>query len=163
MQKVWKIPLLLCLCWLLAGCENYPKDPNDTLAQVTGGTLVVGYSENPPWVTLGPNGHPGGVEADLVRGFAKTIQAQITWKRDTEQNLLEELEEKKLHLVLAGLTDDSPWKSKISFTRPYLEQGKKKHVFGVVMGENAFVTKLEKYLHQKEDSLKTRYGHATPQ
>ncbi|RNI31944.1 hypothetical protein EFA69_05390 [Rufibacter immobilis] len=115
---------------------------------------MVGYSENPPWVVKGPNG-PTGIEPDLVKAFAQTLQADIRWRNDTEQNLLEELEQNKLHLVMAGITHDTPWKKKIAFTRPYLEQGKKKHVLGVIKGENAFVLALEKFLHQQEPFLKT--------
>ncbi|WP_460892102.1 transporter substrate-binding domain-containing protein [Rufibacter soli] len=145
--------LLLFAFWGTSGCDKIPKDPEDTLRQVTGGTLHVGYSENPPWVVKGAQ-EPTGLEPEMVKAFAKTINARVQWHQDTEQELLEALEKKKLQLVVAGLTDDSPWKSKISFTRPYLTLGKKKHVFGVVMGENAFVMKLEKFLHKKEEELK---------
>ncbi|KAA3436836.1 transporter substrate-binding domain-containing protein [Rufibacter hautae] len=146
---------LSCFLLLATSCQDFPKDPEKTLEQVSNGTLKVGYSENPPWVVKGPEG-PTGIEAELVRGFAKTLNAKVEWQNDTEQNLLEDLEEKKLHLVIAGITDDSPWKSKISFTRPYTEMAKKKHVLCVVMGENAFIVKLEKFLHQQQSTLENR-------
>ncbi|AMM49935.1 hypothetical protein TH61_00355 [Rufibacter sp. DG15C] len=157
MKQYFQLPLVLCICLvgLLAGCTQYPKDPEDTLTKVTGGTLVVGYSENAPWVVDGANG-PSGLEADLVRGYAKTINAQIEWKKDTEQDLLHALEENQLHVVIAGITDDTPWKKNISFTRPYAELEKKKHVFCVIKGENALVTSLEKYLHSQKSVIEKR-------
>ncbi len=146
---------LILVVALLTGCQNFPKDPEKTLEQVTNGTLKVGYSENPPWVVKGPAG-PTGIEPDLVKAFANGLNAKIEWQNDSEQNLMEELEKHNLHLVIAGVTDDTPWKSKISFTRPYVELQKKKHVFCVIMGENAFITKLESFLRQQQTTLETR-------
>ena len=146
------------LIWLLAGlfigCENYPKDPDKTLEQVRNGTLIVGYAENPPWVIKTAT-EPTGIEAQLIKDFASTINARIKWQNDTEQDLFEQLEKKELHLVIAGLTDKNTWKSKISFTRPYLKKEKDKHVMAVLKGENAFVLHLEKFLLSQEEKLKT--------
>ncbi|RNI21772.1 transporter substrate-binding domain-containing protein [Rufibacter latericius] len=148
-------PFLFALFFLFSltfGCQDFPKDPEKTLEQVTNGTLKVGYSENPPWVVKGPQG-PTGIEADLVKAFAKSLNATIEWQNDTEQNLMERLEKNELHLVMAGVTDDTPWKQKISFTRPFAEVAKKKHVLCVIKGENAFTVKLEKFLHQQQAYL----------
>lgn len=148
------LPLLSFLWMLLvSGCQDFPKDPQKTLEKVTNHTLEVGYSENPPWVVKGET-EPTGIEPQLVKAFARTLNAQVRWHNDTEQNLLEDLEKRKLHLVIAGLTDKSPWKSKVAFTRPYLTQGKEKHVLAVVMGENAFTLQLEKFLYRHEAHLK---------
>jgi membrane-bound lytic murein transglycosylase MltF len=107
----------------------------------------VGYSESRPWVTKSGN-TPGGTEAELVRQFAQTLHARIEWHNDTEQNLFERLEKNEIHLVIAGLTDETPWKDKIGMTRPYREVGKKKHVMAVAPGENAFLVALETFLQQ---------------
>ncbi|AKQ44940.1 hypothetical protein TH63_03750 [Rufibacter radiotolerans] len=152
-HKIRLLLFLLLPLWGLSSCDKIPKDPEDSLEKVSGGTLDVGYSENPPWVVKGAQ-EPTGLEPEMIKAFAKTIKAKVQWHPGTEQQLLEALEKKELHLVVAGLTDDSPWKSKISFTRPYLTLEKKKHVFGVIMGENALVLELEKFLHKKEEELK---------
>ena len=81
------------------------------------GTLLVGYSENRPWVTKSGD-EPGGTEAELVKQFAQTLNAKIEWHNDTEQNLFERLEKNEIHLVIAGLTDETPWKKTIGITRP---------------------------------------------
>jgi ABC-type amino acid transport substrate-binding protein len=151
------VPLLTFL-FLTAGCQNFPSDPEGTLQQATNGTLLVGYSENPPWVIKGTAG-PEGIEPDLVKAFARTINAEVQWRNDSEQNLLDELEKNNLHLVIAGITDDTPWAKKVSFTRPYFKTGKKHHVLGIIKGENAFVVAVEKFLHQQEATLK---NHLTP-
>lgn len=147
--------LIYLLLMLATGCDNFPKDPDKTLEKINKGTLRVGYSENAPWVIKTAK-EPSGLEADLVRGFAKEQNARIVWVNDTEQDLFQKLEKKELHLVIGGLTDKNLWKSKISFTRPYLEIKKDKHVMAILKGENAFTIALETYLHQQESLLNTR-------
>lgn len=144
------------LALLLQACNgNFPKDPEQTLSKIQNDTLRVGYSENLPWV-IKTGQEPAGLEADLLKAFARTIPTTIKWENDTEQNLMEKLEKNELHLVVAGITKDNPWKKKISFTRPYAKQGKKKHVMAVIHGENAFVLKLEEFLYSQEEEVKKR-------
>lgn len=143
--------LLLIPCFL-QGCTNFPKDPENTLEKVKNGTLLVGYSENPPWVVKTKDG-PTGIEPDLVKAFAKTLHASIEWKNDTEQELFEDLEKRKIQMVIAGITDDTPWKTKVAVTRPYTEQNKKKHVMAVMQGENAFIIHLEKFLYRNKPQI----------
>ncbi|UOQ68334.1 transporter substrate-binding domain-containing protein [Hymenobacter volaticus] len=144
--------LLVATSLLLIGCNGFPKDPEHTLDQVRNGTLIVGYSANPPWVVKTANG-PTGTEVALVEAFARTLPAQIQWRNDTEQNLFEALEHRQVHVVVAGLTDQNPWKEKVAFTRPYQEVGKEKHVLASIQGENAFIVALERFLHQQEATL----------
>ncbi|MDQ3292584.1 MAG: transporter substrate-binding domain-containing protein [Bacteroidota bacterium] len=144
--------LLLTMVLLTSACDNFPKDPDKTLTKIKNGTLLVGYTENPPWV-IKTQTEPSGAEAQLVKKFAKTQGAEIKWVNDTEQDLFQKLEKRELHLVIGGFTDKNTWKSKISFTRPYLERQKEKHVMAVLKGENAFVVALETFLHQQKSNL----------
>ncbi len=144
--------LLLLIPWfacLSAGCDSFPKDPRRTLDRVRNATLRVGYSENPPWVTKSGDA-PGGTEAELVKRFAQTLNAKIEWHNDTEQHLFERLEKNEIHLVIAGISDETPWKDKIGMTRPYVKAGKKKHVMAVAPGENGFLVALETFLQQQQ-------------
>ncbi|WP_066835994.1 transporter substrate-binding domain-containing protein [Rufibacter ruber] len=159
-MKQLKLVGLFCCLVNLSSCGQFPKDPEKTLRQVTNGTLKVGYSQNKPWV-MGQMGVPTGVEAALVQGFARSVNARVQWVNDTEQNLFEKLEQQQLHLVIAGTTDDTPWKKKIAFTRPYAEVGQKKHVMGVIKGENAFVVALESFLHGQKQSIEAQWRHET--
>lgn len=146
----------------LQACDTFPQDPEHTLAQARNGTLLVGYSENPPWV-MKTAGAPTGIEPALVQGFARTLGARVQWHHDTEQHLFEALEKKRLHLVVAGLTDENPWKKQVAFTRPFIERpkpdqklSKDQHVMATVQGENAFIVALERYLHQQEPAVQTQ-------
>lgn len=136
----------------LSGCGNFPKDPENTLKKVQNGVLMVGYSENPPWV-VETDSIPTGIEPELIKDFAKSLNADIEWVKDTEQNLIDELKKKEVHLVVAGITSDSPRKKEVALTRPFIKHNKKKQVMAAIQGENAFVVQLERFLFRREKEL----------
>lgn len=113
--------LLTGLLALGLACEDYPRDPEGTLDRARGGTLRVGVSDAEPWVT-GSDGVPGGLEADLVRGFAETIGADVEWVRGPHQEHMEALAKFELDLVAGGVTTATPWKKDVGLTRPYLKE-----------------------------------------
>jgi polar amino acid transport system substrate-binding protein len=105
-------------CLVLCGC-GLPVDPNSTLAPVRGGTIRAGLSHNPPWVRTA-TAEASGIEPDLVREFAATIDARVDWVRGSESQLFAALKAGELDVVLGGLTDDSPWASELAATLPYV-------------------------------------------
>lgn len=145
-------------CLLLTGCGvTIPTDPEGTLADVRGGVLRVGVSPNPPWTEEDAvaSGGPGGIEPDLVRGFAEQVDAEIEWTSGAEQTLFDQLDRGELDLVVGGLTAKSPWSSHAALTYPYAQTedpsgAKELHVMAVRVGENAFMTELERYLLEQE-------------
>jgi polar amino acid transport system substrate-binding protein len=104
----------------LSGCE-IPQDPDGTLDRVTGGTMRVGVTETDPWVTLEGGEPSGGVEVELVRRFARDLDARVEWVDGSEEELVNAAKEGSLDLVIAGLTSKSRWKKDVAFTRPYAE------------------------------------------
>lgn len=107
----------------LAAC-GLPRDPEGTLAGVReSGRLVVGVAEAPPWVTRpgggDPRAEPAGVEADLVRGFAASLGAEVEWVWGGLDEHLAALEEFELDLAVGGLAAGSAWSKRVGFTRPY--------------------------------------------
>jgi ABC-type amino acid transport substrate-binding protein len=148
--------LLPALMVLLAagGCSvTVPTDPDGTLDRVTGGTLRVGVSPNPPWTELpgGPDADPAGTEVELVERFAEAIDAEIVWVPGGEEDLVGQLEHDELDLLIGGLTARSPWSNKVALTYRYVEttgpHGEKElHVMAAPMGENAFLVELERFL-----------------
>ena len=144
------------VCLLAAGCGlTIPADPERTLERVTGSTMRVGVSPNPPWTDVSETGEPSGTEVDLVREFAGTLQAQVEWVVGGEQPLIAALELGELQLVIGGLTSETPWTEKAAITKPYAEtqdpEGRrKKLVMAAPMGENEFLLALEKFLLGKD-------------
>jgi len=102
-----------------AGNSHYPRDPEQTLARVRHGTLRVGYTNADPWVMPGRQG-PQGIEPTLVRAFAQQLGARVEWVVGTEEQLYGALKKHELDLLIAGITDESPWKTEVGLTRPYL-------------------------------------------
>lgn len=164
------LALGLALALVLTGCGAYPADPDGTLERVRSGTLRVGASENGAWVELSrPAPYPAagaggdnqdgtrteqdvrGSEAELVRGFAERLGADIEWTSGAEHVLAEELKHGELDLVIGGLDEKTPWAKHGGLTRPYAETrdsrgSLRKHVMLVPMGENAFLLELDKFL-----------------
>jgi polar amino acid transport system substrate-binding protein len=95
---------------LLGGCQ-YPRDPEGTLDRVRGGTLRVGVAPVEPWEA---------VERELVRQFARTLDARVEWVEGTESELMAALAGRQLDLVIAGLERSSVWMTEAALTRPYV-------------------------------------------
>ncbi|HEX3034964.1 MAG TPA: transporter substrate-binding domain-containing protein [Thermodesulfobacteriota bacterium] len=113
------LKLFLTLIFIaLIGCK-IPQDPEGTLKRVQGGTMRVGVSDNEPWVIKGPNGEPSGVEVELVRQFAKELNAKVEWDWGSVEEHMEALKHYELDLVIGGITEATPWKKEVGMTRPY--------------------------------------------
>ena len=155
-QRFTRGLILLAVMIGLVGCSgHYPADPDGTLDRVSGGTLRVGISHQPPWTDTASEGNseqdPGGIEAQLIEDYAQTINAEVEWHAGGEEQLITLLSERELDVVIGGLTDQSPWDSDSGLTTTYAESiavdGRTaKHVMAVQMGENAFMTSLEEFL-----------------
>jgi len=157
MRNVAAFALLSTLAaGLLTGCgTGIPADPEGTLDRVRDGQLRVGVSTNAPWTETRDGAEPVGIEPDLVRGFAATLNARIQWSEGGEQKLVDELERGNLDIVLGGLTKDTPWWDKVAVTVPYAgatdgHGETHKHVMAAPPGENAFLLELEDFLARQE-------------
>ena len=149
----WRILLLVAVATsLLASCGvSVPADPNGTLERVTDGTLRVGVSPNPPWTEVTQGGEPTGSEVGLVKEFAATLPAEVSWTVGGEEALIKRLEAGELDLVIGGLTADTPWEKHAAITKPYAEgtgpdDKRIKLVMAAPLGENAYLLRLEKFL-----------------
>ena len=116
------LPAVGCalLAVLAAGCQ-FPADPEGTLDQVTGGTLRVGVIDDPPWVELRPGREPAGVEPELVRRFAETIDAEIEWVEGAEADLASAAGGFQLDVIIGGLTREFPYVDDVAMTAPYVD------------------------------------------
>jgi polar amino acid transport system substrate-binding protein len=148
----WRVILVPVLAWLLAGCGvSIPADPEGTLERVTGGTLRVGVSPNPPWTEVTQDDDPTGTEIGLVEEFAATLSAEVSWTVGGEEALIKAMEHGALDLVIGGLTADTPWVAHAAVTQPYGEAtgphgDRIELVMAAPPGENAYLLTLEKFL-----------------
>jgi ABC-type amino acid transport substrate-binding protein len=133
---------------VLAGCGQFPRDPQHTLERVSGGKMIVGVAENPPYVVVDGNSF-SGIEPELLSRFSDSIEAEITWYRGTESELADALKAGRIDMMAAGLKKDSAWKSEVSFARPYHGD----RVIALPKGENAFVTTFERYIIENRSEI----------
>lgn len=153
---VRRLMQLIVVCGVtlgLVGCGgHYPADPEGTLDRISGGVLRVGISHQPPWTDIREGEtSPQGIEVQVIEDYAASINAEIEWQAGGEEELTTLLSENELDLVIGGLTSQTPWESAAAITTSYAESigvdGKTaKHVMAVQMGENAFMTSLERFL-----------------
>lgn len=116
----WKRLFIPLVALVLVGpaCE-IPRDPEGTLARVTGGKMRVGVSESDPWVVL-EGSEPAGVEVEIVELFAEELDAEIEWIEGSEEELADAIEMRTIDLAIGGFTSTNMWSSKITWTHPYL-------------------------------------------
>ncbi|MFL0580204.1 substrate-binding periplasmic protein [Dietzia sp. 179-F 9C3 NHS] len=137
---------------LVAGCSGpFPRDVDGSLERISGGTLRVGVSENPPWTQVSDDGEVTGREADLVTGFARSEGARVEWTPGAESELVTAMTRGDLDVLIGGLTADSPWEQEVAITRHYAEEvtpdgDTEKLVMATPLGENALLVALETYL-----------------
>ncbi|MEX5261682.1 transporter substrate-binding domain-containing protein [Kocuria sp. CPCC 205263] len=117
-RSVAPLAVAALLAVLVTGCgSGFPKDPEGTLDRVRGGELQVGISERPPWTEVADSGRPSGVEVELVEESAERIDAEAVRYPGAESDLIRSLESGDLDVVVAGLTDTSPWDKHAALTR----------------------------------------------
>lgn len=157
MRRAPTAVVAVLVAFALTSCGiSIPTDPNGTLDRVTGGELRVGLSPNDDLVQV-DDGSYTGLEPGLVKEFADSIDASIDWTVGSEEALVRGLENGSLDLVIAGITDKSPWVDRAAATRPYYEVpdghgGTHKLIMLVPMGENAFLSTLERFLDAAGES-----------
>lgn len=137
---------------LLTGCGQplMPADPDGTLQAVRGDVLHAGVTPNGDLMNVSDD-EPSGDEADAIRAFAESLDADVKWTVGAEETLVRGLEDGTLDLVAGGITDKTPWTDKAGVTRAYREvvddQGRRHMLVMLVPpGENAFLSELEHFL-----------------
>ena len=104
----------------LSACDDYPRDADDMTRQAKEQGMRVGASHDPPWVVVSTDGTVGGPEAELVQRYADAQGYRLTWLPGSHDALMDDLERARLHAVVSGHHPDSPWTSKVGWSRPLL-------------------------------------------
>jgi polar amino acid transport system substrate-binding protein len=158
------VAVLALLGVLALGSCQYPRDPEETLDRVSGGTMYVGVIEDPPWVVLEEGREPRGVEPTLVREFAEQIDADVEWVEGSEAELVDAMRGFQLDLIVGGLTRSSPYAKEVALTRPYVDTEVE---FGVPPGEELpdDLDEVEIWVEQSSEAaalLQQEEGEANP-
>jgi polar amino acid transport system substrate-binding protein len=144
---------LITVALAAIGC-GIPRDADDSLSRIQNGSMRVGVSSNPPWVAVSGD-TIAGYEGTMLAELARQLQSRIETRVGAESVLLEALHDRKLDVVVGGLTADSRWKKDVALTRPYHKDKEgKEHVLALPPGENRWLVRVEEYLHDNEARLK---------
>lgn len=120
-RQIQILLILLMPLVLATACEQYPRDPRESLKQIEqSGMLHVGVMTNPPWIIDNASDSPGGVEARLIERFAQELGVEVIWHWGSAENLYEGLSRYELDILLGGITASNPWQRQAGFTVPYL-------------------------------------------
>lgn len=145
----------IVLAGALSGCGlTIPADPDGTLETATGGVLRVGTSPDGDLVTI-DDGTPSGSIVALVDRFAESIDAETAWTVASEETLVDRLESGEIDLVAGGITAQTPWIDRAGVTRGYpgIDGADGRDIVMLVpLGENAFLSALERFLDQQVGS-----------
>jgi polar amino acid transport system substrate-binding protein len=158
---------VLLVTFVLGNCGVVPRDSAGSLDRVRGGELRVGVVDHPPWVRVDDD-QITGVERDLLERWAQQLNTTVVWRPGAEADLVEALRRRDIDVLAAGLVSDSPYRSQIAFTQPYLEYADaygstKAHVLAVMPGESALLLSLDRFLASEDKTaLRRRAGQHRP-
>ena len=153
-------PLLACL--LLAGCA-LPADPEGSTERIEQThVLRAGVTLHPPWVTA-VGAEPRGLEPDLIRAFARTMNARVQWTVNGETPLLEALKKGDLDVVASGGTSRSPWLAQLGASQVFatIDDGSRlgeRHILFTAPGENQLLLRLDRFLVAQKPGVEARLG-----
>jgi len=134
-QDLWALVLALVALTFM-GCD-FPRDPRGTLGKVQGGTMRVGIVDHDPWTRM-EGSRPSGVEVELLKDFARGLDAEISFVPGATPELLEAAREGEVDVLIGGFTSTSPGVSEgkeAGVTGSYLTT---RFVVGVPPGRAAF-------------------------
>lgn len=141
---VFLLPSLLSF-----SCDDLPKDQSGTVNRVvSSGELRVGLIENPPFVVRDGD-EPRGVEVEIIKNFAASMNAHPIWNWGGEERLMPALEHNKMDIVAGGINKSTPWKSYVGLTSPYV----KDQVIATPPGENQLIKRLDEFLSENRPEI----------
>ncbi len=119
MNRLSHALLLLFLPILLAGCTHLKSDA--LLSRLTGPkTLKVGIAVDAPPLAYKKDDAIAGLEAKFAAGLALATGKTLEWVELPRQELASALLEKKIDIIMSGLTLASAQSQNLAVTRPYL-------------------------------------------
>jgi hypothetical protein len=118
----------------LAGCDDIPRDPEDTTDLVTGSVLRVG------WVA---GAEPNEIEHAAVATLAERLRAAIEISEGPVHQLMAELEEGTVHVVGGAVPEKTPFAKDVGLTKRVgtvvLRGEVEPTVMAIRSGENRFL------------------------
>lgn len=119
------IPALLG-CLLAAGCAGPAADPVPgpaASAEPDHAVLRVGLSQTAPPLAFERDGQPAGIEPDLARDLAAALGRELRFVPTYWPNLIPELRDRRIDIIMSGMTVTPERRRRVAFAEPYLVTG----------------------------------------
>ncbi len=144
----------LLLIALLAACEALPRDTEGSLDRARAAApLEIGYTVAEPWVRSGAAA-PSGLEADLVRAWARGEGVALRWRQASQSQLVESLHTGRIALAIGGFVQSHPYGAQIGTTQPYLKP--ERLVIATQPAEHRLTLSLDRFLHAHGEAIERR-------
>lgn len=132
----------LILCLLVAGCDNYPRDPEGTSDRIADSRQIrVGIAH------LHDARDRAGARR-ILEHMSHESGARLAIRADAAERLLYDLEEGRLDLVIAPFHARTPWAAMVALSPPIVIHGRtnKGTQLRAAMrsGENRWIMRVEK-------------------
>ena len=143
---------LLCSLLALVGCDDYPRDPEGTLARVS--------AEKSFKAGIVAGADPAGIDpaAMLLVRVGERTGARALIERGSAEPLLAKLEAGELDLVIGDYVSTTPWSTNVSLSPPLAirhDGGAEIHVVAAMRnGENAWIGLVEREARKLGAGLK---------
>lgn len=113
-----------CALLVLAGCERRDTRPAPLQHILRSGELRVGTAADvPPLAMRDRDGQLIGLEIDLVRALASTMNVKVRFVDIPFSDLIPALERGEIDLAVAGMTITPERNARVAFAGPYLISG----------------------------------------
>ena len=124
MNRLASAFFLLVLPLVLAGCNHINIKPEALLSSLTGpGKLKVGIAGDAPPLAYKKDGTLIGLETRFAAGLARSTGKTLELVELPRQELTQALLDKKIDLIMAGLTAADAQEHHLTATAPYLITG----------------------------------------
>ncbi len=108
----------------IVNAENSHNTHSSTLDQIIkNGTLRVGVSLFTPWTLINKEGELIGFEIDVAKQLAKDLGVQPKFHELAWNDILPALLNKKIDIIISGMTITPQRALKVNFSQPYAESG----------------------------------------
>lgn len=131
----------LILCLFVAGCDNYPRDPERTSDRIAdSGQIRVG-------ITHLRDARDRAGASRLLKRISHESGARLAIRADAAERMLHDLEEGRLDLVIAPFHEKTPWATMVALSPPIVVHGRmsKGTQLRAAMrsGENRWIMRIE--------------------
>ena len=115
---------LACVLLALAGCQRRDAPPSALQHILSSGELRVGTAADvPPLAMHDRSGQLIGLEVDLVRALAATMNSKVNFVEIPFADLIPAIERGEIDLAIAGMTITPERNARVAFAGPYLISG----------------------------------------